>query len=83
MQEAKEKIIKKLRENGCRITKQRKLLLDIILENRCVSCKEIYVRAVKADRTIGMATVYRMVKELEAIGVLSREILYREQGENG
>ena len=29
----KEKIIEKLKENGCRITKQRKMILDIILEN--------------------------------------------------
>ena len=29
----KEQIIEKLKENGCRITKQRKMLIDIILEN--------------------------------------------------
>ena len=27
------------KENGCRITKQRKMILDIILEDRCSSCK--------------------------------------------
>ena len=37
----KEQIIEKLKENGCRITKQRKMLIDIILENECSSCKEI------------------------------------------
>ena len=56
----KEKIIIKLKENGCRITKQRKMILDIILENRCSSCKEIYVQASKLDHSIGMATVYRL-----------------------
>ena len=30
----KESIIIKLKENGCRITKQRKMILDIILEDR-------------------------------------------------
>ena len=30
----KEQIIEKLKENGCRITKQRKMLLDI----RCGNC---------------------------------------------
>lgn len=79
MNSEKERIMEKLKENGCRITKQRKLLLDTILENRCSSCKEIYVQAVKADRTIGMATVYRMVNALEEIGVLSREIVYKDE----
>lgn len=39
----KETIIRKLRDNGCRITEQRKMILDVILESRCSSCKEIYV----------------------------------------
>lgn len=73
----KEKIIKNLKENGCRITKQRKMILDIILGSKCSSCKEIYVQASKLDQRIGMATVYRLVKELEKIGVLSREIVYK------
>ena len=37
----KEEIIERLKEKGCRITKQRKILIDIILENDCASCKEI------------------------------------------
>ena len=73
----KEHIIQELKERGCRITKQRKMILDIILEDRCSSCKEIYARVVKLDQSIGMATVYRLVKELENIGVLSREIVYK------
>lgn len=77
MNSEKEKIIKELKENGCRITKQRKIIIDIILENRCSSCKEIYVQAAKMDQSIGMATVYRLVKELENIGVLSRQIVYK------
>lgn len=74
----KEKIITKLRENGCRITKQRKMILDIIMENRCSSCKEIYVQAAKRDQSIGMATVYRLVNELENIGMISRKIVYKQ-----
>lgn len=73
----KDNIITKLKDNGCRITKQRRLILDIILENRCSSCKEIYIQAEKLDHSIGMATVYRLVKELEKIGVLRREIVYK------
>lgn len=76
MNEQKELIIARLREKGCRITKQRLELLDIILNNQCSSCKEIYYLAAKVDSRIGIATVYRMVNELEDIGVISRKIMY-------
>ena len=33
----KEVIIQKLREQGCRITRQRLLLIEVILENDCSS----------------------------------------------
>ena len=85
---SKECVIQKLKDNGCRITKQRLILLDIILEGNCNSCKEIYYKAAKRDPSIGMATVYRMVKTLEEatvyrmintledIGVISRRSIY-------
>ena len=64
----KDEIIERLKENGCRITKQRKILIDIILENDCA---------------IGVATVYRMINALEEIGAISRKNMYRiESGEN-
>ena len=52
MDREKERIIAKLKANGCRITKQRMELLDIILENRCSSCKEIFYRASRQDESI-------------------------------
>ena len=61
----KEYIIRKLKERGCRITRQRLIILDIILQEDCSCCKEIYYKAAKRDPSIGMATVYRMVKTLE------------------
>lgn len=73
----KEMILEKLREQGCRITKQRQILIDIILEEECSSCKEIYYRAVKKDDRIGTATVYRMVNILEQIGAISRKSMYQ------
>ena len=73
----KEIIIKKLKDNGCRITKQRKMLIDIILENDCSCCKEIYYKALEADPNIGAATVYRMINTLEEIGEISRKNMYR------
>lgn len=73
----KEMIIQRLKECGCRITKQRKILLDIILEQDCTSCKEMYYKANAIDSSIGVATVYRMVNMLEEIGVFSRKNLFR------
>ena len=35
----REFILTKLKEKGCRITKQRLRLIDIILQNACASCK--------------------------------------------
>lgn len=66
----KEIILEKLRWRGCRITKQREVLIDVILEGGCSCCKEIYFMAIKKDPNIGMATIYRMVNLLEEIGAL-------------
>ncbi|MDO5294187.1 MAG: transcriptional repressor [bacterium] len=73
----KESIINKLKESGCRITKQRLLMLDIILENDCSCCKEIYYKASKADDAIGLATVYRFLNTLEELGAISRNSTYQ------
>ncbi len=73
----KEIIVQKLKEQGCRITKQRLILLDIILGEDCSSCKEIYYKASRVDKNIGTATVYRMINTLEEIGAISRKNMYK------
>ncbi|MBQ1171076.1 MAG: transcriptional repressor [Lachnospiraceae bacterium] len=73
----KETVLQRLKENGCRITKQRKILLDIILQEECACCKEIYYKAVEKDPSLGAATVYRMINLLEEIGAISRKNMYR------
>lgn len=73
----KEFILKALKKHGCRITSQRQLLIDIILQDECCCCKEIYYRAAKKDPSIGLATVYRMVKTLEETGLIQRKNMYR------
>lgn len=73
----KEIVIQKLREQGCRITRQRQMLLDVILQEECASCKEIYYKAAAIDPGIGTATIYRMVNLLEEIGAISRKNMYR------
>lgn len=70
-------VIDKLKEKGCRITRQRMQLLDIILEGECACCKDIYFLAAKEDSKIGIATVYRMINLLEEIGAISRKNMYR------
>ena len=68
----KEMVLQQLREKGGRVTKQRQMLLDIILQEECASCKEIYYKASKKDHNIGPATVYRMINTLEEIGAITR-----------
>ena len=73
----KEEIYDKLRQNGCRITKQRQTLIDIIIERECNCCKEIYYIASKKLPEIGLATIYRMINVLEEVGAIRRENMYR------
>ena len=73
----KDMILQMLKKRGCRITKQRMMLLDIILEEDCSCCKEIYYKASKLDPKIGTATVYRMINTLEEIGAISRKNMYK------
>ena len=72
----KEEILREMKRRGKRITEQRKILMDIILENPHNCCKEIYYEAVKKDPSIGIATVYRMMNLLEEIGAVSRFYSY-------
>ena len=73
----REIVIKRLKVQGCRITKQRMVLLDIILNENCSSCKEIYYKASRIDSKIGTATVYRMINTLEEIGAINRRNMYK------
>lgn len=67
-----EKMITTLREKGFRITKQREIVLDVIAKNDGASCKYICHVVKKMDKTIGTATVYRMIKALEDAGIIER-----------
>ena len=49
IQDKKSYILQELKKAGCRITSQRKILLDVILQDECCSCKEIYYQAIKED----------------------------------
>lgn len=73
----KDMILGLLREKGCRITKQRLVLIDIILTGNYSCSKEIYYAASKVDKNIGAATVYRMINTLEEIGAINRKNMYK------
>lgn len=73
----KDNIIAKLKENGLRMTSQRKLIVDIIVNEEYSCCKEVYFLAHKRDSSIGIATVYRMINVLEDIGAISRKNIQR------
>lgn len=72
----KDVVIRSLKENGFRITRQREVLIDIILGEPCACCKEIYILASKKEPGIGTATVYRTIDALERIGALKRKNTY-------
>lgn len=73
----KELIIRRLREKGCRITKARLTLLDVVMRQECSSCKEIYYIASGKVPGIGIATVYRMMNLLEEIGAVNHRNPYK------
>lgn len=73
----KEQVMECLKKQGFRITKQRKIIIDTILNEECSCCKEVYILASKKDSGIGMATVYRTVDALERVGTLKRRTPYQ------
>jgi Fur family ferric uptake transcriptional regulator len=66
-------IYARLKENGLRLTEQRRIIIDIITTENYSCCKEVYFLAHKRDSSIGIATVYRMINVLEDIGAISRK----------
>ena len=73
MEEKFTEIMSASKDNGCRITVQRKQLLAAILSNPGCSCKELYYIARRANDGIGRATVYRMVRSLEDFGYIKKK----------
>lgn len=72
MDEKFNQILGAFKNNGCRITEQRKQLLYIIRRNPGCSCKELYYLARRTDTEIGRATVYRTVHSLEDLGFVQK-----------
>ena len=52
-------VLRELRRQGKRITGQRKVILDIILQQDWENCKDIYYEALKVDSSIGCWILWR------------------------
>lgn len=75
----RDEILSLLKEKGFRLTTQRRLIVDIIVEEDYSCCKEVYFLAHKKDSSIGVATVYRMINVLEDIGAIKRKNLQKNE----
>lgn len=64
----------RLKEKGCKLTLQRRTVLDVLIENgeEHLSTEEIYSRVKKKFPEIGLATVYRTVQLFEEMGIVDR-----------
>lgn len=74
-------VIHRLRADGYRITKQRILIIDTLLEHRFECKKAVCYYVQQKDPSIGMATVYRFLQVLEQMEVLKPESSYMVQVE--
>jgi len=62
-----------LRQSGLRITRQRRLILDIILSSSDhPNAVEIFRRAGRLDKSISLSTIYRTMRALEQCGAIQR-----------
>lgn len=64
---------RELRAAGLRVTRQRRVILDILADtNDHPNAFEIFQRANKIDSSISLSTVYRTMKTLEVNGTIHR-----------
>lgn len=76
-------ILEEMKRRGFRITNQRKIVLHVILSEECESCKEVIIMASKIDKTIGAATVYRVINLLEECNIIHRRNMFRIENKMG
>ena len=65
---------KDLRKAGLKVTRPRLKILEILesTATRHMSAEEIYKRLIESHEDIGLATVYRVLTQFEAAGLVSR-----------
>ena len=70
-----------IRSNGLRVTRQRKLILEVLEESRGhLDAEDIHDRVKAHDPRIGLATVYRTLALLKAVGLVIEHSLGEEHG---
>jgi Fur family transcriptional regulator, ferric uptake regulator len=63
----------KLRENGCRMTPQRRALIEAVAASRGrLTASNVYERVQLQHAGIGLVTVYRMLELMERLGLICR-----------
>ena len=69
-----DELLNALRQGGARITKPRKLIIQILADkgDEHPDAMDIFRRAVRQDSRISLPTVYRTLKMLEEHGVIQR-----------
>ena len=67
-------ILNKFKEKGYKFTLQRKVVVDMLLENKGkhMCTEDIYTLAKKKCPEIGLATVYRTLQLLEELGAVNK-----------
>jgi NADH-quinone oxidoreductase subunit E len=67
-------LVIKLKDNGYKLTKSRKAILNLFMENlQEKSAEELYVLSRKKNIGIGLATIYRTIRLFEKIGLITKK----------
>ncbi|MCR4435669.1 MAG: Fur family transcriptional regulator [Clostridiales bacterium] len=74
MKDSTIKLKDQLKEKGYKLTSQRKVVLDVIMdhENEHLSTEEIYGYVKERHPEIGLATIYRTLLILDELGIVSK-----------
>ena len=72
MEKLKEKFKRKLAENNYKLTKQREIILETIMEkeNWHFTAEELFSAVRKKDNDIGMATIYRTLELMQNLDIV-------------
>ncbi|VBB08365.1 ferric-uptake regulator [Lucifera butyrica] len=68
-----EEIIQKLRERGCKITPQRRIVIQSLLKlDKFITAQEIYSDIKRDNPDVGLDTIYRNLNLLVGMGVVNQ-----------
>lgn len=67
-------IEEKIKDNGYKITNQRKAIIEVLLEhkNKFLSAEEIYLKSKEKYSQTNFSTIYRNLEILENIGIIHK-----------